>query len=120
LTGRVDDEGRALLVIAVRNPTTGGVSPITAWIDTAFSGELVVPRGVITTLSLPTGPAARAVLADGTEVTLDSFTAELEWFGTWRSVEVIGNDGRFPLLGVGLLLGHELHIDYFRRMLTLS
>jgi clan AA aspartic protease len=120
LTGRVDDEGRALLVIALRNPATGGVSPATAWIDTAFSGELVLPRGVITAVGLPTGPAARAVLADGTEVTLDSFTADLEWFDTWRSVEVIANDGRFPLLGVGLLLGRELHIDYARRTLTLN
>ena len=36
----------------------------------------------------------------------------LEWLGQWKRIEVIANQGQFPLLGVGLLMGHSLHIDY--------
>ena len=44
----------------------------------------------------------------------------LDWFGEWRTIEVVANDGQFPLLGVGLFRGRELHISYARGTITLD
>jgi hypothetical protein len=51
---------------------------------------------------------------------LESFACVLNWFGESRPVEVIANDGEFPLLGVGLLLGHRLVIDYMQSTVTIE
>ena len=58
-------------------------------------------------------------LADGSEIELDTYTCLLEWFGEWKRIEVVANQGQFPLLGVGLLLDRQLHIDYLARVLNL-
>jgi hypothetical protein len=36
----------------------------------------------------------------------------IDWFGQQQSIEVVGNSGTFPLLGIGLLLNRKLTIDY--------
>ncbi len=61
-----------------------------------------------------------AVLADGSKVILETFVCFLEWFGKRVPLQVIANDGRFPLLGTGLLEQRVLHIDYARKTLTLD
>lgn len=53
-----------------------------------------------------------AVLADGSELELKTYSCFLDWFGEVRHLEVVSNEGRFPLLGVGLLLGLELRVNY--------
>jgi predicted aspartyl protease len=35
-----------------------------------------------------------------------------DWFGEDRDLEVVANDGEHALLGVGLLVGYDLHISY--------
>ena len=40
------------------------------------------------------------------------FLEKIEWFGEMRELEVVANSGSFPLLGVGLLFGHDLKISY--------
>jgi predicted aspartyl protease len=85
---------------------------VDAWVDTGFTGDLVAPSAQIALLGLPLGPGVPARLANGSEVELDSYLCLLEWFGSWRQIEVDSSTARFPLLGVGLLLGHELRIDY--------
>jgi len=110
--GIVDEFGRALLELTA--PSNGNEEriTITAWVDTAFNGELVVPRATITALGLEQSAGIRARLADGNEVTLESYSCTLDWFGEMRAVEVIANDGQMPLLGIGLLIGHRLTVDY--------
>jgi hypothetical protein len=71
-------------------------------------------------LGLPLKFAVPAVLADGTEIEVDTFTAYLDWFGRSRRLEIIANDGSYPLLGMGLLRGRVLHIDYAAGTLTLD
>src|SRR5207249_3580600 len=83
-----------------------------AWIDTGFTGELVLPRIRIDQLGLPLGPKVTAVLADGSQIELDTYTCNLNWFGTWKKIQVVANEGQFPLLGVGLLQQRELRVDY--------
>jgi clan AA aspartic protease len=90
------------------------------WIDTGFTGELVLPKPMIDALILAQSGTVDAILADGTEIELKTYTCLLNWFGQQRRLEIIANDGNFPLLGVGLLLGLELQINYRALKLTLN
>ena len=83
-----------------------------AWIDTGFTGELVLPQQTVALLGLPLGPSVMARLADGSDIQLDTHTCLLEWFDEWKRIEVVANQGQYPLLGVGLLLDPDLYIDY--------
>jgi clan AA aspartic protease len=117
MIGHVDESGRAILRIRLRNPTTGNESDVEAWIDTGFTGDLTISSALAKRLGLPPGPKVRASLADGSVVVLESRLCEPDWFGNWRSIELIACDGEDPLLGFGLLRGHELSINY--RTMTL-
>lgn len=112
MNGLVDDFGRALLDLKIRSTANEDPVEITVWVDTAFNGELVVPRAMIESLGLEQSAGIRARLADGNEVTLESYTCLLDWFGDQQAVEVIANNGQMPLLGIGLLIGHRLVVDY--------
>src|SRR5689334_8539781 len=120
MNGYVDDSGRALLDLSVTAAAGSSPAALTVWIDTAFTGELVVPRELIESLSLPQSAAVMAGLADGSQVVLETYTCLLDWFGATRSVEVIANDGQYPLLGVGLLQDRRLAIDYPKRTIELQ
>ena len=120
MTGTVDAEGRALLSLRLRHPVSGAESALDVWIDTGFTGDLVLPMQHITQLNLPLGPLVQATLADGSEVDLNSYTCRVEWFGKWKRVEVIANQGQFPLLGVGLLRNRELQVNYRANVVTLA
>lgn len=93
---------------------------ITARVDTAFNGELVIPQVMVEAIGLEQSAGVRARLSDGNEVTLESYTCVLDWFGEKRPVEVIANDGHTPLLGIGLLIGHRLIVDYTDLTVTLE
>lgn len=114
MNGVVDEFGRALITLGIRANSETEPTAIQAWIDTAFNGELVMPRSMIQAAQLEQTAGIEARLADGNEVMLESFTCILDWFGADLPVEVIANDGPFPLLGVGLLIGHRLVVDYPR------
>lgn len=119
MNGQVDRSGRALLPIEVRNLSTGQPARWDAWIDTGFTGDLVVPRTMLLALGLQPTSTATGILADGSQVVLDRYSCLIDWFGQLRSVEVIANDGAVPLLGVGLLLRHSLTIDYLAATVNL-
>lgn len=80
MTGSVDDSGRALIRIRLKNLTNAIETELDAWVDTGFTGELVLPQSHVTSLGLPLGPAIMASLADGSDVQLDTYTCHLEWF----------------------------------------
>jgi clan AA aspartic protease len=79
---------------------------------TGFNGDLVLPQQRIDELSLPQSGTVSAILADGAEHVMNAYSCQIVWFGKRRRVEVVANDGKYPLLGVGLLRGHDLHISY--------
>ena len=101
MNGEVDVSGRALMVLSIRPSHGADAVSLQAWVDTAFTGELVIPQATITRLGLPQSAAVMAGLADGTQVVLDTFSCVIDWFGQERVVEVVENDGNLPLLGVG-------------------
>jgi clan AA aspartic protease len=90
------------LRISVSNGGSNDTHTIEAWVDTGFTGDLVVPRSIIESLGLNPSGAIDGVLADGTQTLLETYHCEIEWFGRARSLEVIANSGEMSLLGVGL------------------
>ncbi len=104
----------ALLEVLVGNRLTGDYLPVTAWIDTAFDGHLVFSTQLIREIELDSLAETEAILADGSKVTLDTYLCYIDWFGHRVPLQVIANEGRFPLLGTGLLEHRVLHIDYVR------
>jgi clan AA aspartic protease len=117
--GRVDRADRALVEIEVRPASATHLAKIPAWVDTAFTGELVIPREVIDRLCLLQSSAVTAGLADGKEVVLETFSCILNWFGEERSIEAIESNGQCALLGTGLLHDRKLEIDYRLRTLLI-
>jgi clan AA aspartic protease len=120
MIGQVDDRNRALLTVSVRKNLTSAYVPVTTWIDTAFDGHLVFSKKLIEELDLEALVETEAILADGSKVVLETFVCYLDWFGQSIALQVIANDGSFPLLGTGLLERRVLHIDYAQKLLTLD
>jgi clan AA aspartic protease len=120
MKGIVDNGGRSLLTVALRSNQQRTESQIDVWIDTGFTGDLVMPQSSIDTLGLPRSGSIDAILADGSQTELNTYSCVIDWFGNERKLEVIANQGEYPLLGVGLLLGLELRVDYHNLKLTLE
>lgn len=120
MIGSVDLSGRALLSIELRRDAQSPPSPVEVWIDTGFTGDLVMPQTKIDGIQLQRSGSVDAILADGSQIQLATYTCYIDWFGQQRRLEVIANDGGFPLLGVGLLLDLDLHINYRTLELTLA
>ena len=119
MIGKVDTAGRSLLGVELRPDTSRSAVTIDVWIDTGFTGDLVLPQSVIDGLRLPKSGSV-AILGSGLQVELFTYTCAIECFGSVRKLEVIANDGDQPLLGVGLLRGKELCIDYQNLKLSLT
>ncbi len=119
MIGRVEDV-KALLDIEISNKLHGGRTVVTSWIDTAFDGHLVLSLQMIKDLELDSWGETEAILADGSRITLETFICYLNWFGDQIPLQVIANDGRFPLLGTGLLESRILHIDYRMKTVILE
>ncbi len=120
MKGIVDNGGRALLTLQVWSRVGSENSEVAVWIDTGFTGDLVIPQASIEVLGLQQSGSVDAVLADGSQIELRTYSCVIEWFGNKRNLEVIANDCECPLLGVGLLLGLELRVDYRNLKLTLE
>ena len=103
MRGEVDERNRALISVAISDKIDGPCEEVVAWIDTAFDGYLVFSQGLIDQLGLESLVETEAILADGSKVALETFICFVEWFGERIPVQVIANEGRFPLLGTELL-----------------
>ena len=120
MKGVVDNGGRSLLTVELKSSDQSAAAEVEVWIDTGFTGDLVMPQAAINALGLLQSGSIDAVLADGSQTELNTYSCVIEWFGTERNLEVIANDGDYPLLGVGLLLGLELRVDSRNLKLTLE
>jgi clan AA aspartic protease len=120
MNGSVDSCGRALVSVSIRASAVAAAHEIPVWIDTGFNGDLVLPQQQIERLTLPQSGTVKAILADGSEVTLKRYVCLIDWFGEERDLEVVANEGEYPLLGVGLLLGHDLRISYRSGEITIA
>jgi clan AA aspartic protease len=118
--GVVDDQLRALVRLSVAVSRDGERVEITAWIDTAFNGGLVLPRKLVAELGVVMASSAEAVLADGQIAELETFTCFFDWFGNAYETQVVASGSEFPLLGTLLLAGHRLEIDYQGKTVELT
>ena len=75
MNGVVDSQGRALLAIPIRNSTDGEETPVEVWVDTGFTGDLVLPKSQIERLGLRESSVIQTTMADGRETALESFVA---------------------------------------------
>ncbi|MBS0264372.1 MAG: clan AA aspartic protease [Planctomycetes bacterium] len=112
IAGSVDAHGRALVQITIRADELAIPHTIDAWIDTGFNGDLVLPQSQVDRIGLTESGTVKAVLADGSEIALSRYACFVDWFGAYRELEVVANDGQMALLGVGLLIGRDLQISY--------
>lgn len=55
MNGLIDVQGRALLIVLIRAEPDAVASPAEVWIDTGFTGELVMPRSQIDRMGLKPG-----------------------------------------------------------------
>jgi len=101
MTGRVDNAGRALLEIELRKSSDLPGRVIEAWIDTGFTGELVLPQALVDELVLALTGTVGAILANGSQVVLKTYECFVPWFDLSMRLEVVANEGTCPLLGVG-------------------
>jgi len=120
MNGIVDADGRALVEVVVRPSPNGKGRALSVWIDTGFTGELVVPSSIIDELDLKQSAIVNAVLADGSAVGMQTHTCYIEWFGKMQRLEAVANQRAYPLLGVGLLLDRELRVDYRTRVVSIG
>jgi clan AA aspartic protease len=112
MKGRVDDDGKGLIQIVIPASSLAAELTIEAWIDTGFTGELVLPEALVIQLGLTPSGTIDAELGDGGEVELRTYTCRLNWFGQELQIEVIGSESDNALLGIGLLLERKLFIDF--------
>lgn len=120
MIGRIDEHNRALIDLTVTKQPESPVSTITAWIDTAFDGFLVLSHQQIHNLELEQLAKTEAILADGTVAVFDTFLCYVNWFDVLLPIQVMANDGKFPLLGTGLLELRRLNLDYVDRIVSLN
>jgi clan AA aspartic protease len=120
VNGLVDSNGRAIVSVSIRPSDTAAIRELPVWIDTGFNGDLVLPQQQIDDLALRHSGTVKAILADGSEVALKTYACLIDWFGEQRDLEVVANEGEYPLLGVGWLLGLDLHISYRSGEITIE
>ena len=120
MNGFVDQRNRALLPIQVSSSLNTDRVEVHVWIDTAFDGHLVFSKELIKRLELDSLVETEAILADGSKITMDSYYCVVDWFGQKLPVQVIENEGSFPLLGTGLLEDRTIHISYGEKSVLIT
>ena len=106
--GTVSTDREAQVRLRIRGPA-GIDATVTVIVDTAFSASLTLPDALIQKLGLVLHSNGTGVLADGASVQFDVYLAEVEWGGVWQPVLVSAVGGK-PLLGMRMLVGHELRV----------
>jgi predicted aspartyl protease len=110
IRGTVNYRNEAIVSLRVR--TSGGTEcDVDLIIDTAFTGTLTLPPVLISSLNLAFRNQVDVRLGDGTMCQFDTYDAEVEWDGVWVPLVVTEIDAD-PLLGMGLLAGHEVFIEF--------
>jgi clan AA aspartic protease len=106
VNGRLTEKSLEALVCL---QVIGGVE-IEAIIDTGFTGALMLPEEIVEELGLPWVAFEKCFLAGNVEDEADLVSAQVEWLGEVRRVDVIVKPGY--LIGTQLLAGTRLTIDY--------
>ncbi len=107
--GRVT-EGKATIPVIFRLPSQPDFS-VDFVIDTGFNDYLTLPIQAVNIMNLPIYSSISARLADGSETVLSVHSATIIWDDVEKVVPVLAS-GYKPLLGVALMEGYHLEIDF--------
>ncbi len=109
MTGVVTAYREAIIRLPIRG-STGQEQGSEAVVDTGFDGWLTLPTSMIAALGLAWRGRGRAILADGSESSFDTYEVEVIWDGQPRQILVDAIEAD-SLVGMSLLYGYNLHIQ---------
>jgi len=109
IVGMVNAHREATIRLIVQDANGQG-HDIEAVIDTGFTGFLTLPTALIAALGLTWRGYVSAMLGDGSLQQFEVYAATVIWDGQARVVEIDATDTD-PLVGMGLLYGHEVRIQ---------
>ena len=109
ILGVVNAGYEAVITLSVQGPE-GQAQEVDAVVDTGFTGFLTLPPALVTELALPFETTGHATLADGSEVSFDTYRVTVLWEGRPRYVLADAAD-TIPLVGMLLLDMHDLSIQ---------
>ena len=107
--GRIID-AKATVPVVFRLPGQPDFS-IDFVIDTGFNDYLTLPPQAISAMNLPLYSSIPARLADGREILLSVHLGTIVWDNVEKIVPVLAS-GYKPLLGVAMMEGYHLEIDF--------
>jgi len=107
--GRIID-ARATVPVVFRLPGQPDFS-LNFVVDTAFNGYLTLPIQAVSAMNLLLHSSAPIKLADGSESLTAIHLATVMWDGVEKIVSVLAS-GYKPLLGVAMMEGYHLGIDF--------
>ena len=84
---------------------------IEAQVDTGFTGELTLPISAIDRLGLESSGFSTYRVGGGSLTPFNSYDATIRWGNGVRYITVLASEN-FPLVGVGLLWGKNLSVDF--------
>ena len=109
ILGVVNAGYEAVITLSVQGPE-GQAQEVDAVVDTGFTGFLTLPPALVTELALPFETTGHATLADGSEVSFDTYRVTVLWEGQPRYVLADAADTT-PLVGMLFLDMHNLSIQ---------
>jgi clan AA aspartic protease len=109
IEGIVNERLEATVRLVIRDGA-GGDHEIEAFVDTGFSGDLTLPRSVISALNLRWDTRTPMILGNGSAIYTDLYVAIILWDGQVRHIRVEGAD-TLPLVGMALIRGFHLHVE---------
>ncbi len=119
LRGSIDDKNQLWVPITVAGEH--GQQKVSELLDTGFTGELQLPLQIAVPLGLKLVGVARYKLADGSISNQMIFSASISWGTKTRSVTAsVVIDAEDVLMGVGLLHGYALVVDFQQKQLVIK
>ncbi|MGB3637332.1 MAG: clan AA aspartic protease [Rivularia sp. (in: cyanobacteria)] len=109
IQGRIS-ESKATIPVIFRLPSQPDFS-VDFVIDTGFNGYLTLPPQAINAMNLPVYSSTPISLADGSETLSAIHFATIVWDDVEKVVLVLAS-GYKPLLGVALMEGYHLEINF--------
>jgi len=97
-----------------------GSNSINVIIDTGFNGEFMLPVDLINDLGYEQTMMIKAELADGSIMDTLVYSANIDWFGTEKEVEVMGTESSDALLGTEMLRGTTLFLNLDENIVELE
>ena len=108
IQGEVNTAYEAVITLSVQGPE-GQAREVDAVVDTGFTGFLTLPPALVTELGLPFETTGHATLADGREVSFNTYRVTVLWERQPRYV-LADAAGATPVVGMLLLDMHDLSI----------